>query len=189
MANWFIAIVVDPTGWYPERVPPPPEGLTAFDPSDLHMTIAFLGNVAEPLARRAWAALSWPLGPFDVELGEVVPMGSPRRYSALSCLLGEGRGQVEEAIEGARGALLAAAEVPLDARPAKAHVTLARPSRTASNEARRRGLEWAKTVPTAGTRLSLRELALYTWSADRRRSLFQKVAVTSSIPTGLEGGA
>lgn len=194
MANWFIGVVIDATGWYPERVPTPPPGITPFAAADLHLTIAFLGAIDAARAERAWRALAWPLGALTVTLGEVVPMGPPRRYSALSCLLERGREQVEDAMAATRGALYAAAEVEADARPAKAHVTLARPHKSASSAVRRQGLEWARRVDVRGTELTLRELALFTWADDRRTAQFRKAATLglpapSTFPTPPAEGA
>jgi 2'-5' RNA ligase len=173
-ANWFIAMPVDPGAWF-ELVPPAPSGIRKFAPSDLHLTIAFLGGVAEAAARAGWEAIVWNDGPRTVTLADVVPMGSPRRYSALSLLLDEGREQVELEMTRARGAAYAAAGTPPDERPAKAHITIARPKRHATDDERAAALEWARACALHATPIRLEKLALYTWSDDRTSELFRIV--------------
>ncbi len=89
--NWFVALQVPPLDWFDRLVPPPPEGCRHFHRDDLHLTLAFLGAVDEDAARAGFAALRWPLGPQQVTLGRVVPMGSKHRFSALSALLSDAR--------------------------------------------------------------------------------------------------
>lgn len=180
--NWFIGLVVDPAPWYDELSSVPP-GLRAFHGDDLHLTIAFLGHVTEEQARAAWGALAWPLGPVQAELAKMVPMGSARRYSALSFLLGRGRVEIEAAMGPSRQRACVAAQVEPDARSPKAHLTVARPSRSASNDQRRAGLAWAESVNLKGTPILLDRVALYTWSDDRKERLFRRVEEARTIPT------
>ena len=174
LANWFIGIVVPPGEWV-ARLPSPPPGVRAFAPGDMHLTVAFLGPVTETVARSAWAAFAWPLGPTDVTLGAVVPMGPPARYSALSALLQVGRESVEAAIGAARGPCWRAAGTPPDTRPAKAHLTLARPARRATVAERRDALDWAATLDLSDVTMRLDTAALYTWSPERSVRLFEAV--------------
>lgn len=173
-ANWFVGVSV-PGDWMDARVPDPPPGLRRFHPDDLHLTVAFLGACGEDRARAAWAALEWPAGAIEATLGAVVPMGNPRRYSALSALLVEGRAEVEGAIGATREALCAAAGTAVDTRPPKAHLTLARPGRRTTDEQRREGLRWAASLRLEDVRVHLGSLALYTWSDDRAERLFRAV--------------
>ena len=139
-ANWFIALPIPAGDWF-ARLPAPPAQVRLFPADDLHLTVAFLGNVSEEAALAAFAhASAWPRAALDVQLGHVVPMGRPRRYSALSAELELGRRQVEQAITLVRDAMCDTAGVRRDERPARAHVTLARPSRRASDAERRAGL-------------------------------------------------
>jgi RNA 2',3'-cyclic 3'-phosphodiesterase len=174
MSNWFLALPIPAESWF-AQVPPPPSDLRAFHPLDLHATIAFLGRVGEERARAAFAALDWPPGALDVSLGEVVAMGNPQRYSALSALLIDGREAVESAMSARRGAAFDAAGVPHEERPPKAHVTLARPKRDATPHARAAGLAWATGLDLRGVRLRLDRVALYGWSEDRSERLFRVV--------------
>jgi 2'-5' RNA ligase len=174
MSNWFLALPIPAECWF-AQVPPPPSDLRALHPLDLHATIAFLGRVGEERARAAFAALDGPLGPTEVSLGDVVAMGNPRRYSALSALLVDGREAIESAMSARRGAAFDAAGVPHEERPPKAHVTLARPARDATPRARPAGLAWAAGLDLRGVRLRLDRVALYGWSEDRSERLFRVV--------------
>ena len=180
-ASWFVGLPVA-GAWMEGRVPAPPEGIRRFHPEDLHLTVAFLGSCGEARAMRAWDALVWPLGAIDVSLGAVVAMGSPRRYSALSALLVEGREEVEDAMGRARGAVCAAAEVPADERSPRAHVTLARPSRRANDAIRGDGLRWAAALDLTDVRVRLDGMALYTWAEPRIPRLFRVVAHRALAP-------
>lgn len=174
--NWFLALPVPAEPWLAERVPPPPAPLKAIGGSDLHLTVAFLGACGEERARRAWEGRGdWRLGATRVRLGEVVAMGKPRRYSALSALLSAGARELEEEIARCRPAWLAAAGARPDRRPPRAHLTLARPPRGASGAEREAGLAWARGLELEDIELGLDELALYTWSAERPARLFRVV--------------
>ena len=78
----------------------------------------------------------------------MVAMGSARRYSALSALL----------------------------RKPKAHVTLARPKRRATERERAAGLVWASELDVRAVRVRLDRVALYTWDEARDERLFRIVA-------------
>lgn len=174
--NWFIALPVDAGSWFAERVPEPPPGLRRFAPWDLHATISFLGPCGEESARAALeVARAWSMEPTPVTLGQVVPMGRPSRYSALSALLVEGRETVEAEMSRVRDAIADAAGARRDRRPPKAHVTLARPARKASDEEREAGLVWARGLDLRDVEVLLDAPALYTWSEDRREALFRRV--------------
>ena len=86
-ANWFVGLPVG-GAWAGTAVPPPPPEVRTFHPDDLHLTVAFLGPCGEERALRGWSALGDPGPAIDVTLGEVVPMGNPRRFSALFCQAG-----------------------------------------------------------------------------------------------------
>lgn len=166
MANWFIGLPVAPGAWF-ARVGEAPPGVALFHPDDLHLTIAFLGAVPEEAARAGWAALVWDLPRLDVVLGAVVPMGSSRRPSAFSALLEEGRAVVEDAMGRSRDACFVAAGARPEERAPKAHVTVARPSRKASDRERRAGEAWAAGLALGHPTVTLDRVALFTWSATR----------------------
>lgn len=161
--NWFIALPVfreDADAWV-ASLPAAPAGLRIMPAADLHVTVAFLGPVGEQRARAAWEALRLPLAPLVATVGPLVALGNPHRYSAIGARLGEGREAVEAAIGAARDAALLAAGAELEARPPLAHVTIARPPRSARPRERSAGLDWAAKVPLGGA-LHLESVALYT---------------------------
>jgi RNA 2',3'-cyclic 3'-phosphodiesterase len=184
VANWFVGLPVDPGAWF-AALPAPPSGVRCFHPEDLHATVAFFGPVDEVSARRGFEALGWQLGALDVTLGEVVPMGSSRRPSAYSAVLREGREVVEAAMGPARERACAAAGVEPDRRAPKAHVTIARPAKSASELERREGLRWASSLDLGAPRLRLERVALYGWSLDRGKGpLFRVVSEVRLAPRG-----
>lgn len=182
--NWFVGIPVPAGTWFERLVTTPPEAVRRFHPEDLHMTVAFLGGVSEEQARAGWEALRWSLEPLTVTLGHVVPMGNPRRFSALSVELVDGREQVERAIAACRDAVCDAAGVAREKRPAKAHITVARPNRRATDAQREAALRWAKRLQLAGQTTPLDAVALYTWADDRRERQFKIVAQRSGLQAG-----
>ncbi|TNE86979.1 MAG: hypothetical protein EP330_20435 [Deltaproteobacteria bacterium] len=171
--NWFVGLAVDGDGWF-ASVPEPPRGLRRFHPDDLHFTVAFLGAVDEAQALAAWSVLTESVD-FAVTLGTVVPMGPKRRYSALSAMVGEGREPLEAWMRRWQAPLLEAAGAAPPRHGVKAHCTLARPMRRASDAARTAGLRWAEALEVGHVRVRLDEVALYTWDDERRTRLFRKV--------------
>jgi 2'-5' RNA ligase len=181
-ANWFIALPVTPGPWFDLQ---PPDGVRLFGPSDLHLTVAFLGPVTESRARLAFEhAQTFPLPPLGASLGEVECLGSKRRPSAFSALLRDGRAQVEEALGATREQMWNAAEARHDTRPPLAHITLARPTRKASSDQVQRGAHWARELDLGEAVVQLEQIALYTWSEDRAATLFQRV---ESLPLRAAG--
>jgi 2'-5' RNA ligase len=125
------------------------------------VTIAFLGPVGEEAAREAWSALAWPLSRVEATLAEVVPLGDPRRPSALCALLDGARAEVEAAMTARRGACWDAAGARHEDRAAKAHLTLARPARRATDEERARAVTWAAGLRLGYVALTLDRVALF----------------------------
>lgn len=166
MASWFIGLPVTPGAWL-AAVGEPPPAVRRLHPDDLHLTVAFLGAVSEDAARAGWDALRWGLPPREVTLGALVPMGSPRRPSAFAALLVDGRAEVEAAIGLAREPCFAAAGSRREERPPKAHLTLARPARGASDLERRDAERWAAAIDLGRPAVRLDRIALYTSSEDR----------------------
>ena len=64
-------------------------------------------------------------------------------------------------------------------RPPKAHVTIARPGRGASEVRRQEGLKWAASLDLTPITARLDRIALYTWSEDRQERLFRIVTERS----------
>ena len=178
--NWFFGFPID--GAFVLRLPETPESIRRFHPDDIHMTLAFLGGCGETFAAHALAALderlkTAPPAVIDGTLGAVVPMGGARRdYSALSALLDRGRAEATELVTSLRDVLTDAAGARRELRPAKPHVTIARPQRRATDAARMAGLAWANALDLRAVPALLDRVALYTWSDDRRERLFHRVA-------------
>jgi 2'-5' RNA ligase len=181
--NWFFAFPLD--GAFLLDLPPLPASFRRFHVDDVHCTLSFLGGCGHDAAERALAVLdellrSEPRRPVSFTLGEVTPMGGSRRdYSALSALLGEGREQTEAYMAAMRDPLLAAATGRREKRKPKAHVTLARPRRRATNAEREEGLAWARGLDLRAVRGTFDRISLYTWDPTRRERLFQVVATRS----------
>lgn len=177
--NWFFGFPI--AGDFVRELPALPPNFRRVHPDDVHLTLAFLGGCGEPGAERALLALDAQLlGPLrtsiDVSLGKVVPMGPRGRYSALSALLDQGREQTEARISALRDALTSAASGRIEKRPAKAHVTLVRPTGRASDAQRQAGLAWAAELDLRAQRVRLDRVALYTWHQNRAERSFRIVA-------------
>jgi RNA 2',3'-cyclic 3'-phosphodiesterase len=177
--NWFFAFPLD--GGFVHELPTLPTGFKRYHPDDVHVTLAFLGTCGEIGAERALAALDELLlaarpAAIEISLGSVVPMGSRRAYSALSALLEGGREETEACLFSMRDTLLEAAAGRREKRSPKAHVTLARPMRRATDSHRQAGLAWADALDLRAVRCKLDRIALYTWGENRAQRLFKIVA-------------
>ncbi len=175
--NWFIALPVPAARWFTERVAQhPPPSVRLFHPEDVHLTVAFLGGVTEEAARHAWQRADlWRQGSVRATFGEVIGMGAPAHFTALSALLERGRAEVEEGLRACRDPMLNAAGAPPERRAINAHVTIARPRRDARPHERGAALAWAMHLTLRGVEVELSEMALYTWIAERRDRQFQAV--------------
>lgn len=186
MSSWFVALPVAAGAWF-SRLPPAPDGTRLLAGPDLHLTVAFLGNVGEHCARDAFQALApAAIERFEILLGAVVAMGNPRRPSALSALVhpaeAEGR-SIAELLAAPRDTMLDAADRPPETRAMKPHVTLARLRRKAGPQDRRRALAWAADCDLAWTRIGLDQVALYTGSRDRSSRAYDIVESRPLVPT------
>jgi 2'-5' RNA ligase len=178
--NWFFGFPID--GSFLGELPELPKNFRLFRPDDVHATLAFLGGCGEEAAFRALAALdermqSSPIRPVNISLGEVVPMGARGwRYTALSALLDRGRDEATACLVAYRDLLTETASGRRETRPAKPHVTIARPRGRASRSDREKGLEWARGLDLGKVAAVLDRIALYTWSDVRRERMFKIVA-------------
>ncbi len=176
--NWFIAFPID--GHFVHELGEAPPAHRRFHPSDVHMTLAFLGAVSEAAANSAWDVLGEqlvqaPLPPFEISLGPLVPMGGAKAYSALSALLERGNPAAVEAIARLRDTLADAAGARRDTRPPKPHVTVLRPARRASDAERHAALDWCATRDLHHVTAVIDQIALYTWNTPRIDGYFRIV--------------
>lgn len=181
LPNWFLAFPVA-ADWI-TSLPKLPPRFRRFEPSDVHLTLTFLGGCGETAARGALdvvraAFQHAPCGATTVTLANVVPMGPKREYTALSALLDTGRETVTELMRSHRDAPADAAGIRRDQRSPIPHVTLSRPQRRATDADREAGLAWAAAVSLPRTEIVLDRVALYTWNSDRAESLFRIVDST-----------
>jgi len=140
------------------------------------MTVAFLGPVSDEAAQRAWATVPrYASHAIEASLGKLAAMGNPRRPSALSVLVEQGHDELCALIAALRAPAWEAAGARADDRPALPHITIARPSRAASDVERRAALEWALAQPPIDARIALTEIVLFTWSTDRSERQFRAV--------------
>jgi len=174
-ANWFLALPVPTEAWYPESIPEPPPNVRLIRAENLHLTVAFLGGVDEIAAQNAWQKnQGFKTGPLEIQLQSIESFGNPKR-PALAATLGKGKEAIENAITACRDDILAAAECPAENRPARAHITLARPRRKSSPEELREAMAWADRVDLSEVCIPLKEIALYTWSKDEKGFLYKLV--------------
>ncbi|MEZ4336863.1 MAG: 2'-5' RNA ligase family protein [Sandaracinaceae bacterium] len=173
--NWFVGWPIDCPALI-ERLGGPPEGVRLFAPSDIHVTLAFLGPVDETRAVAAFEALhTEDLGAIDVTFGAVGLMGHPRRGTALAAIVRDPEDSLERAIAARRDPVLEAAGAPPDDRPPRPHATIARIGRRANPPTRRAAIRWSEHVDLSGLGACLDRIALFTWSHDRARAQFRVV--------------
>lgn len=179
--NWFIGLPLD-DAWVEPTLAGIPDGLRTFHGEDIHMTVAFLGPAGADAANRAWDALVQDApgrrdlgGPFDVALGRVLPFGDPKCPSSLSVVPAEDDDPSKRFIAAHRNRLREAAGLRAEQRAVRPHASIARIKRRAKAELRSAALAWAGSVPPVGVTVPVREVALYTWTEDRRTQLFRIV--------------
>ncbi|MDP7038397.1 MAG: RNA 2',3'-cyclic phosphodiesterase [Myxococcota bacterium] len=174
-ANWFLALPVPTKHWYPKNIPEPPENVRLIRAENIHLTIAFLGDVGESAALRAWQENHrFTLPPIDIHLRSIEGFGNPKR-PALAATLAKGQDIVERAITACRDDILTAAGCPAEKRPARAHITLARPRRKSTPQELQNTLYWASSVDLSTVCMPLTEIALYTWSNDEKGFIYKLV--------------
>lgn len=159
------------------HLPPAPRRVRVFGAPDLHVTLGFLGSVQESAAREAWAMIGSfsSFRPVTGSFERVRALGHPRKPSALSAIVGDGREAMVEMTEEARGPVLAAADAPPDDRVPLPHMTLARVQRRAQSAEHREALRWAEGIDLRGISFTAASVALYTWALDRQERLFRIV--------------
>lgn len=189
--NWFVGLPL-PDSWVSAALRGVPTGLRTFRGEDIHMTVAFLGACGEAAALRGWRALvdaeggsPRPLGgPFHVTLGAVLPFGDPSCPSSLSVVPADPDDRSKSFIETHQNRIRVAAGLAPERRPVRPHVTIVRIKRRAPPPQRDAALDWAASVRPLGVTVPVREVGLYTWTADRRSQLFHIVRRAPLSVTG-----
>ncbi|TVQ99553.1 MAG: hypothetical protein EA398_12185 [Deltaproteobacteria bacterium] len=173
--NFFLALPLPADPFHAAAPPPPP--LRRFHVPELHVTLAFLGPVSADAANQAFGAATADLdhAPVDFVPGPVLPFGPRDRFSALSSVPAEQAEPLCALMTAIARIAFPAAGRPLDPRPPRPHVTLARVPRRASIEERAAALTWAEQLRPGLDRVRLDTVALYTWTEDRRERLFRIV--------------
>lgn len=175
--NWFIGLYCDETGWLQSSVQHLPPRVRAFQRSDLHVTLAFLGACSEAAALQAWKqATQHPPAALYMTTSALQPMGKKSRPSAFSLLFDDDEPLVVW-MQTHRAAVLAAAAARPDNRTPLPHLTIARPQRRISQSQRDKALIWCQSQKIQPQQLWFRHMALYTWSMDRKIQLFRKVHI------------
>ena len=172
-ANFFVGIKVEAGPWLAETLRELPAGIRRFHPEDLHLTVAFLGGCSLEQAEAAWSTLegrSHP--PIRLQISALMAMGSPRHPSAYALTFGEGKQEAAALMSSWREPAWEAASSRRDSRAALPHLTIARPPRK-GREIRRLGMEWLQKTEPRPAVLLLDQVALYTWSQDRKSRLFR----------------
>lgn len=177
-ANWFIALpfpATGPTGQELERLP---TGTRAFDPRDLHVTLAFLGEVGEERALCAWE--QFDIGstlPLSAAVGPRAVFGSPRRPSALGLDLDAGTDDspLTRFIAEWRDVLRSAAGVAPETRPVRPHLTLGRPPRRTDAAWQQALNAWLAGTAEHASPVTLEQVALYTRAESGQPRRFRAV--------------
>lgn len=184
-ANWFIALPFPSASLPREELAQLPAGTRAFDPADLHVTVAFLGAVGEHRALQAWEQLTTGDAlPLSATIGPRAIFGPPRRPSALGLDLDTERDDspLTGFIAEWRNGLRVAAGVAPEERPVRPHVTLGRPPRRTDADWRRALATWiGRPVAEAPPPVTLERIALYTRAEAGEPRRFREVR---SFPDG-----
>lgn len=184
-ANWFIALPFPPESLPREELHGLPAGTRAFEPADLHVTVAFLGAVGERCALDAWRQLN--VGdalPLSATIGPRALFGSPRRPSALGLDLDPDTDDsaLKRFIAERRDGLRAAAGLAPEQRPVRPHVTLGRPPRRTDAAWQRALAAWIDR-PAAHFPATLERIALYTRAEPGDRRRFREVCSCPALTT------
>ena len=203
--NWFLALVVPEEPALTQLLVDLPDGVRPFAAADLHITVAFLGPCGQERALLAWQAIAPLRHPAIAVVSggwrAMGPAGNPSAYALTlepdavlnpsqdpdqnqsrdhNQAMDRGQNLTAALIERWRQPALAAAGLPPERRAALPHITLARPRWRGVGQ-HRAGLEawWQQAAGPRAPRpqhgLILREIAIYTWAADRQHQLFRIV--------------
>ena len=165
--NWFVAWPVSGAEeWIAGLEADAPGGLHFLAPSDLHVTLAFLGRYDPALLEKISALIaSLPLTGLDATVNQFIALPQPRRFSALAFVLGTGRVEAEKQIAKCRDRICREAGARIETWAELSHVTVARPDRRIGEADRDACLDWMAQLPAqTGVRLRLEPPRIYTWA-------------------------
>lgn len=185
--NWFIAFPFPSSSLPSGTMASLPSGTRAFEPDDLHITVAFLGPVGENRALAAWERLAATAGsPCRTHLGPRAAFGSPRRPSALGLDLDGAPedGALTQFLDEWRDRLRADAGLAAENRPVRPHVTLGRPPRRPDTHWPGRLAAWLGGGDDHGDPVVLDRVALYTRADRDARRRFRQVRQLRWTPQG-----
>lgn len=183
--NWFVAAVLPPEagGQWLAAAASAPQALRRFTPEDLHITVAFLGPCGAVRARAAWAAIEGLVQPpIAIRAGGWRALGPLDRPSAYGLSLSQGHQELAALLQHGGARALAAAGCPAERRAPLPHCTLLRPPRREAAQWREPMARWLASAPLPEAPAVLQKLALYTWAADRRVQLFERVCERVLLP-------
>lgn len=173
--NWFVGLVVPSDGWF-DALPDSPPGTRYFHREDLHVNISFLGAAEQEDALRAWElAKRLSGGPFEFPLGAVESIGPSQKPTAWVVKPDVPLLKLNEFMAIYRNDIAQAARARPDMMPPRPMITIARPKRFASTRERTGIAQWAESIELPQLTLTLRDVALYTWSDEDDHHLFKIV--------------
>lgn len=174
-ANWFIALKAPIDLRLDPLLVNIPSKMRIFTSTDRHITLAFLGNCTQSEAYAAWERACQAL-PHVQELQpeKLALMGPPKKPSAVAITFQNPRRLIHWMTEH-RSEILANAQRPPAKYPPLPHMTIARPNRRARDEERQAMMDWCTHTEVSLPKIGFHNIALYTWSTDRRAHLFQRI--------------
>jgi 2'-5' RNA ligase len=176
-ANWFLALPVPTDTWFDTLIYDLPETCRAFHPTDLHLTLAFLGPMLPQKQGQIEALMAnITAQTITASFDHFLPLPSEKRLSAMTLSLAQGRQQVADLMRQHRTPLLEAAGARPDHRDPLPHATFARPIRKYGAQGRQAALHWMAEKQVPETSFKLEKIALYTWSEQRPTLQFKIVA-------------
>ncbi|MDH4262338.1 MAG: hypothetical protein OEV78_04760 [Spirochaetia bacterium] len=180
MANWFVAFKVDQGNWFNFLISQMPRDLKIFQPDDLHMTIAFLGNLNLKFIDNITDCIkNFNIEPVILDSRGIIVLPSEKRFSAI-CLDFQDAPVKKflEPVSQFRDRILKSAEVKADNRNFLPHVTIARPDRNITLIKKEELLKKIKQIPPFEISIKVQKIALYTWADYRahRQNNLQKAS-------------
>lgn len=161
--TWFIALPVPDLPWLPALLADRPPGAREVLPSDLHVTVAFLGACSRGAAARAFSTPT-PQGPMSVELARLQPFGNRARPNTWGLVPGDPE-PLRGFIASHRNVMTDAARAPRDRHQTpRPHISVLHTTRSVTEPQRKALRAWARALPELGHTVPLDRVALYSSS-------------------------